>query len=78
MSNGRAWTPDDTGTLKRMAAAGYSDAEIAQHLQRDRDVIGAKRRAMNIQPGMAPALTAAMARINSRRFRLQFQSRSYA
>lgn len=76
--NGRAWTPDDTATLKRMAGAGYGDAEIAQHINRDRDVIGAKRRALSIRPGLSPALTAAMARINARRFRLQIQSRSYA
>jgi hypothetical protein len=78
MSNGRPWTPDDTATLKRMAAAGYSDAEIARHMGRDRDVVGRKRRAANIRPGVSPALTAMMARINARRSALTFQSRRYA
>jgi hypothetical protein len=61
-----------------MALAGYSDAEIAHHLGRDRDVIGRKRRASSIRPGISPALTAMMARINARRLSLTFQSRSYA
>jgi len=30
--NGRRWTAEHTATLKRMAAAGYSDGEIARHL----------------------------------------------
>lgn len=78
MSNGREWTGDDDSTLKRMAGAGYTDAEIAEHMKRDRDLIGRKRRDLKLRPGTPPALIAAMARINTRRFRLQFQSRSYA
>jgi hypothetical protein len=76
--NGKAWSADEVATLKRMAVAGYSDAEIAQHLGRDRDVVGRKRRQSNIRPGISPALTAMMARINARRISLTFQSRSYA
>lgn len=72
---GKPWSPDDTATLKRMAGAGYSDGEIAEHMKRDRDLIGRKRREMGICPGVSPALAMMMARINSRRFRLQNQSR---
>jgi len=32
MSRGRAWTADDDTTLKRLATAGYSDAEISAHM----------------------------------------------
>lgn len=31
MSNGHPWTANDTATLRRMNAAGYSNGEIAQH-----------------------------------------------
>lgn len=30
--NGRCWTPEHTATLRRMASAGYSDAEIAKQI----------------------------------------------
>lgn len=73
---GRPWSPDDTSTLRRMACAGYSDAEIAAHIHRDRDVIGRKRRDMGICPGISPALTAMMARINARRLLLTSACRS--
>lgn len=72
----RPWTPEDTGTLRRMARAGYSDAEIAAHIHRDRDVIGRKRRDMGIRAGISPALTAMMARINARRLFLTSACRS--
>lgn len=28
---GKEWLPNDTATLRRMNAAGYSDGEIAKH-----------------------------------------------
>lgn len=43
MSNGRAWTPSHTATLKRMASAGYSDGEIAQHLGFCRETVTRRR-----------------------------------
>lgn len=63
----RPWTTAETGTLRRMAQAGYSDAEIAEHISRDRCVVRRKRVDMGIRPGISPALTAMMARINARR-----------
>ncbi len=76
MSNGRVWSADEIATLKRMAKAGYSDREIGEHLGRDRDVVGDKRRSLKIRPGITPALVMMMGRINARRrFRLQNQNR---
>ena len=64
---GRAWTPEATATLKRMAQAGYSDGEIARHLGRDRTCILRKRQRLRISPGLPPAMIAMLARINMRR-----------
>jgi orotate phosphoribosyltransferase-like protein len=41
--NGRTWTPDDTATLRRMAQAGYSDGEIASHLNFARETVTRRR-----------------------------------
>lgn len=41
--NGKPWTPDDTATLKRMAGAGYTDGEIAQHLGFCRETVTRRR-----------------------------------
>jgi hypothetical protein len=65
--NGRAWTPEATATLKRMARAGYTDGEIARHLGRDRTCILRKRQRLRISPGLPPAMIAMLARINMRR-----------
>lgn len=67
MSNGRPWTADDTATLRRMARAGYSDAEIGTHIGRDRQWVGRRRREMGITSGFNPALGAMVARWNIRR-----------
>lgn len=63
----RPWTAADRGTLRRMAAAGYSDGEIARYLGRDRRTVCDQRHALGIRPGMSPALVAMMARLNARR-----------
>lgn len=70
---GRLWTPADSATLRRMAAAGYSDVEIARHLDCDRQYVGRIRREMNIQPGQPPALRAMVARLHLRRISLTFR-----
>lgn len=72
----RPWTQDDTDTVRRMASAGYSDAEIGRHLGRGRDIVGRKRRALSIGAGMSGALVAMMARINARRLSLTFARHS--
>lgn len=78
MSNGRPWGAEDTATLRRMAEARYSDGEIARHMKRSRALVQRKRGDLKIPPGMQPALTMMMARLNARRFRLQNQSSSFA
>lgn len=42
---GRAWTPDDTSTLERMA--GRPDAEIAKATGHCRETVARHRRAMD-------------------------------
>lgn len=49
--NGRTWTPDDTATLKRMAGAGYSDGEIAQHLGFCRETVTRRRLCLGYTAG---------------------------
>lgn len=57
----------EKATIRRMAAAGYSDVEIGQHIGRDRQYVGRRRRELRIQPGQHPALRAMVARLNIRR-----------
>ena len=59
-------TSDEIATLRRMARAGYSDAEIGRHLKRDRQAVGRMRRALNLEPGMPPAYRIIAARIRLR------------
>lgn len=68
MSNSRRpWSPSDSDTLKRMASSGYSDAEIARHMNRDVKMVGKKRRGMNIDRGISDAMVRALRRVNARR-----------
>lgn len=76
--NGKIWTGEDTATLKRLANAGYSDAEIAAHMGRDAKVIGRKRREMRIERGISAALMAALRRVNIRERKEMTQRRSLA
>jgi hypothetical protein len=48
---GRTWTPDDTATLRRMARAGYSDGEIAQHLGYCRETVTRRRLCLGYTAG---------------------------
>ena len=63
----RPWSPSDSDTLKRMAGSGYSDAEIARHMNRDVKMVGKKRRGMNIDRGISDAMVRALRRVNARR-----------
>ena len=65
--NGRTWTPDHTATLKRMAGAGYSDGEIAQHLGFCRETVTRRRASLHIERGISAAMIAMLARVNMRR-----------
>lgn len=48
---GRAWTPDDTAILRRMARAGYSDGEIAEHLGYCRETVTRRRLCLGYTAG---------------------------
>lgn len=63
----RPWTPDDTATLRRMRAAGYSDGAIAEHMDRDRGYIVRKGQKHQILPGITRMHIVALARVNMRR-----------
>jgi IS30 family transposase len=63
----RPWTAADRATLRQMAGAGYSDAEIARHLGRDRRTVCDTRARLGIRPGISPAVVAMMARLHRRR-----------
>ncbi|MDI1262904.1 MAG: hypothetical protein PS018_06570 [bacterium] len=61
------WTADEVATLRRLAASGHSDVEIARHMKRHPKTVGQRRRALAIGPGHDPAANAMMARLNKRR-----------
>ena len=50
----RPWTPDERATLRRMAAAGYSDGEIGRQIGRDRRTVCDVRQRLGIAPGFRP------------------------
>lgn len=67
MSHGRPWTADDAQRLRRLVAAGMTDAQIGEVMERHPEFIGCKRRAKKLQPGQSAVFTAMMARVNARR-----------
>ena len=48
---GKIWTPEHAATLKRMAAAGYTDAEIARHLGFCRETVTRRRLCLGYTAG---------------------------
>jgi IS30 family transposase len=60
-----SWTPDVDATIKRMAIAGYSDAEIAKHLGRNPDVVSRRRRQLGLPRNYA--IQRMLCRLNIRR-----------
>jgi glycerol-3-phosphate O-acyltransferase len=67
MSRGRPWTADDAAQLRRLIAAGETDARIAQAMDRHPDLIRRRRRAAGLAPGQSRAATVMMMRLNRRR-----------
>lgn len=63
----RPWTSDDTATLKRMRAAGYSTAAIAEHMDRHASYIVRKGQRHQIPAGITALHMAMLARVNLRR-----------
>lgn len=82
MSNGRTWTPDDTATLRRMARAGYSDGEIAQHLGYCRETVTRRRLCLGYtagpKTGRRRARTFAALHLCEFNFAARLQGRLYA
>lgn len=48
--NGRAWTAEHTATLRRMARAGYTNAEIAKQTGHCPETVRRQRRDRQIDP----------------------------
>jgi hypothetical protein len=67
MSRGRPWTADDAAQLRRLVAAGETDARIAETMDRHPDLIRKRRGAANLAPGQSRAATIMLMRVNRRR-----------
>ena len=62
------WTPDEKATLRRLAAAGHLDHEIAKRLGRPRAAVQGMRRRLGITAGMSPGLKGVMRRLQARQW----------
>ena len=67
MSRGRPWSADDAAQLRRLVAAGETDARIAEAMERHPDMIRRQRRVAGLAPGQSRAATIMMMRVNRRR-----------
>lgn len=65
--NGRGWSDDDLTALRRLVAAGWTDARIGVALGRARETVQRKRAALRLEPGQPEAMTAAVRRLAARR-----------
>ena len=65
--NGRGWPADEIAALRRLVAAGWTDARIGEELGRARETVQRKRTALRLEPGQSEAMTAAVRRLKARR-----------
>ena len=65
--NGRGWSADEIAVLRRLVAAGWTDARIGEELGRARETVQRKRAALRLTPGQSRAMTAAVWRLKARR-----------
>ena len=65
--NGRGWSANEIATLRRLVAAGWTDARIGAELGRARETVQRKRTALRLKPGQSRAMTAAVWRLKARR-----------
>ena len=65
--NGRGWSADDLAALRRLVAAGWTDARIGEELARAREVVQRKRATLRLKPGQSEAMTQAVWRLKARR-----------
>ena len=64
--NGRGWSADDIAFLRRLVAAGWTDARIGEELGRARETVQRKRAALRLKPGQSEAMTVAVRRLKAR------------
>ena len=64
---GRCWSTDDIAFLRRLVAAGWTDARIGEELDRARETVQRKRATLQLEPGQSAAMTAAVRRLKARR-----------
>lgn len=67
MSRGRPWSADDAAQLRRLVAAGHTDAEIGSAMARHPDQIRRRRAAAGLAASRSRAATVALMRVNQRR-----------
>ncbi len=60
------WSKEDGDQLRRLVRAGHDDGAIGRQMNRDRWLIGRKRRAMGLEPGQTPIQTMMMCRLRTR------------
>ncbi len=65
--NGRGWSADDLAALRRLVAAGWTDARIGGALGRARESVLRKRAALGLEPGQSEAMTATVRNLRARR-----------
>jgi len=65
--NGHGWSADDIASLRRLVAAGWTDARIGEEPDRARESVQRKRAALRLEPGQPEAMTAAVRRLKARR-----------
>lgn len=63
----RCWSADDLSALRRLVAAGLTDGQIGEQLDRCRKLVQRKRAALSLKPGQSPKMTAMVRKIRARR-----------
>lgn len=64
--NGRGWSAENIAFLRRLVAAGWTDARIGEELGRARETVQRKRAALRLKPGQSEAMTVAVRRLKAR------------
>lgn len=61
------WTVRDIGRLRRLVAAGWTDGQIGEEMQRDRQMVRRKRVALQLEPGQSAIMTVMVRKIRAQR-----------
>lgn len=54
--NGLGWPADEIAALRRLVAAGWTDARIGEELERARETVQRKRAVLRLKPGQSAAV----------------------